>query len=101
MAIKKLRAYGHDVVAIGRKAGVVGDVDIIKGTPHLEGVDTITIYMSAQNQQEFTAYILSLKPNRIIFNPGAENDILAQMAAKNGIVAIEACTLVMLSTGHY
>ena len=46
-------------------------------------------------------YIMSLKPRRIIFNPGTENDELMRMAAKDGIDTLEACTLVMLSTGQY
>ncbi len=100
-AIKKLRAYGHNVVAIGRRPGTVNDVDIVKGMPHFEGIDTVTMYMSDQNQKDFEDYILSLKPKRIIFNPGAENDSLAEKAALNGIEPIEACTLVMLSTGQY
>ena len=100
-AIKRLRSYGHDVVAIGRRPGKVNDVDIVKGTPHFEGVDTVTMYMSDQNQKEFEEYILSLKPKRIIFNPGAENSFLAEKAVMNNIKPIEACTLVMLSTGQY
>jgi len=44
---------------------------------------------------------VSLKPNRIIFNPGAENDELAGLAAQNGIQPVEACTLVMLATSQY
>jgi len=44
---------------------------------------------------------MSLHPKRIIFNPGAENEELTKMAAQQGIQAIEACTLVMLSTGQF
>jgi hypothetical protein len=44
---------------------------------------------------------MELKPKRIIFNPGAENDELASMAAKKGIQPVEACTLVMLATNQY
>ncbi|HQX97859.1 MAG TPA: CoA-binding protein [Chitinophagaceae bacterium] len=45
--------------------------------------------------------MLSLKPNRIIFNPGAENTELVRLAQKNNIHTLEACTLVMLSTNQY
>ena len=100
-AIKKLRAYGHEVVAVGRRAGKVNDVIIVKGTPHFEDVHTVTMYMSDQNQKEFEEYILSLKPKRIIFNPGAENHFLAEKAVLNGIEPLDACTLVMLSTGQF
>ena len=44
---------------------------------------------------------VSLKPKRIIFNPGTENLPFAQQANAEGIETIEACTLVMLSVGNY
>jgi hypothetical protein len=42
-----------------------------------------------------------LHPKRIIFNPGAENAELEKLATDNGIKPMEACTLVLLSTGQY
>ena len=65
------------------------------------GIDTVTLYLNPLRQQEYYDYILSLKPKRIIFNPGAENDELANLAKQNNIVPMEACTLVLLSTGQY
>ena len=101
LAIQKMRAYGIPVVAVGRKDSQVGDVQIDKSkTPH-EDVDTISVYMNADHQKEYYDYILSLKPKRIIFNPGAENDELAALAAKQDIKTMEACTLVMVTTGQY
>ena len=101
MAIIKLRTYGHEVVAIGRRRGKVVDVDILEDKPAFENIHTVTMYMSAHNQQQFEDYILSLKPKRIIFNPGAENIFFAEKAALNNIEPVEACTLVLLSTGQY
>ena len=88
MALRRLRASGHDVV-------------IHKSKPEEEGINTVTMYMNEQNQKEYEDYILSLNPKRIIFNPGAENYTLAHKAEQQGIQTIEACTLVMLSTGQY
>ena len=45
--------------------------------------------------------LLALHPKRIIFNPGAENAAFAKEAETAGIEALEACTLVMLGTGHF
>ena len=101
LAIRKLRNYGHPVVAVGRKESVVQDVPISKEKTPATDVDTVTLYLNARHQQEYYDYILSLKPKRIIFNPGAENDELASLARQNGIQPMEACTLVMLSTGQY
>jgi hypothetical protein len=52
-------------------------------------------------QKEYYDYIFRLHPKRIIFNPGTENDDLAEQAASKGIQPLEACTLVMLSSGQY
>jgi len=101
LAINKLRKNGHPVVAIGRKATKVADVDIITEQKPVEDIDTVTLYLNAGNQKEYYNYILSLKPKRIIFNPGAENEELAVLARKNNIQPMEACTLVLLSTGQF
>ena len=72
-AIYALRRKGHEVVAIGRRKGQVLDVPIDTEQKPLEGVDTVTLYLNPTNQQPYIDYILSLKPKRIIFNPGTEN----------------------------
>lgn len=101
LAVNRLRGKGHPVVAIGRKPVTVGDVSIETEKRPFPGVDTVTLYLNPRMQQEYYDYILSLHPKRIIFNPGAENDELARLAQANGIQALEACTLVLLSTGQY
>ena len=101
LAVNRLRSHGHPVVAIGKKNAMVADVPIEKEKKDWNDVDTVTLYLNPTHQQQYYDYILSLKPKRIIFNPGAENDELADLAIKNGITPIEACTLVLLSTNQY
>lgn len=101
LAINRLRNLNHPVVGIGKRAGTVSDINIAAEQQPVEGVDTVTLYLSAANQKQYYDYILSLHPKRIIFNPGAENEELAQMAQQHGIQPMEACTLVLLSTGQY
>ena len=101
LAVNRLRSHGHPVVAIGKKNAMVSDVPIEKEKKDWNDVDTVTLYLNPTHQQQYYDYILSLKPKRIIFNPGAENDELADLAIKNGITPIEACTLVLLSTNQY
>ena len=101
LAVNRLRSHGHPVVAIGKKNTMVADVPIEKEKKDWSGVDTVTLYLNPSHQEQYYDYILSLKPKRIIFNPGAENDELADLAIKNGITPIEACTLVLLSTNQY
>ena len=80
---------------------MIGNLEIVNGRPVLEDIDTITLYLGPERQREYYDYILSLKPKRIIFNPGTENNELAALAETNGIETVEACTLVMLSIGNY
>ena len=101
LALTRLRNLGHPIVAIGRKESVVNGVAIQKGQPQEKGVDTVTLYLNPDHQKMYYDYIVSLNPKRIIFNPGTENDELASLAESKGIKTLEACTLVMLSTGQY
>lgn len=100
-AIKMLHYYSYPIMAIGNKATFVNDIEVITSTPFIENVHTITLYLSPKNQEIYYDYIISLKPKRIIFNPGTENIYLMNLAQKNGIQTIEACTLVLLSTYQY
>lgn len=101
LAINRLLGHGHPVVAIGRKTGKVQDVDIITEHPEMDDIDTVTLYLNPTNQIPYYDYILSLKPKRVIFNPGTENDELERKLVQKGINTQEACTLVLLSTGQY
>ncbi len=101
MAVKKLEAHKHEVIAIGRKTGKVGGVQITTGQQEIASLDTVTLYLNPNNQKPYYDYILSLNPRRIIFNPGTENEELYEKAHKKGIKTQEACTLVLLSTGQY
>ena len=100
-AVRRLRSAGHPVTAIGRKPARVGDVEIATDQRPVPDIDTVTLYLNPANQRQYYDYILSLHPRRIIFNPGAENPELEALAKANGIQPVEACTLVMLSTGQY
>lgn len=101
LAIKKLRAHGHEVTAIGNREAMVDDVPILTGQPQLEGIHTVTLYLNPFRQEEYYDYLFSLQPKRIIFNPGTENAGLLQRAKLAGIEVLDACTLVMLSTGQF
>jgi predicted CoA-binding protein len=101
LAVNRLKAHGHTVVAIGKRPGTINGEKIITDHPVVDNVDTVTLYLNAQNQKQYYDYILSLHPKRIIFNPGAENDELSNLALKNNIRPTEACTLVLLSINQY
>ncbi len=100
-AVKLLRHFQHTVVAIGGRPNKIDDVEIIKGTPALDDIDTVTLYLGIERQVAYYEYIISLKPKRLIFNPGTENHKLKKMAQSHNIETIEKCTLIMLNRGDY
>lgn len=101
LVLQRLQSNQHPVVAIGKRKGMVGNTIIETEKKDWKDVDTVTVYLNPANQKEYYDYILSLKPERIIFNPGAENEELAKIATSNGIKPVEGCTLVMLATNQY
>ncbi len=101
MAVRALRRHGHTVVAVGAREGRIDDVPIGRSLPPDGTVHTVTMYLGAHNQADWEEGLLALRPERIIFNPGAENPGFAERARRAGIATEEACTLVLLSTGQY
>lgn len=100
-AIQRLVANNHEVVAFGLRKGDVESVDIDTELVLYENLDTVTLYMNAKRQKEYYDYLISLKPNRIIFNPGTENPEFFKLLEENDINYEIACTLVLLSTNQY
>lgn len=103
LAAKMLSDRNIPFVPVGISKGEVLGENIVnlREKPAIDDVHTITLYVGPQNQTEWYDYILSLKPSRIFFNPGTENQELIKLAKENDIDAIPACTLVMLSSGQY
>ena len=101
MAMHKLVAYGHEVVAFGLKTGNVDNVKIDVELMPYDAVDTVTLYMNATRQEPFYDYLISLRPARVIFNPGTENPEFFKRLRDASIEFEMACTLVMLSTNQY
>lgn len=103
LAANMLTEYRHEIAPVGIQTGTVAghNIEDLRKRPAIEGVDTVTMYIGTRNQPEWYDYILSLKPKRIIFNPGTENEEFEKMAEEKGIEATEACTLVLLRSGQY
>lgn len=101
LAVQKLITNGHPVIAIGKQPGKIGDIEIFTEPVWAEKIHTITLYINPENQKIHYNYILSVRPERLIFNPGTENKELESMAQESGINTLNACTLVMLHTGQY
>src|SRR5688572_13310582 len=86
LAAKMLSEYQHEFIPVSIKTGEVLGHEILdlRKKPPIKDVDTVTLYIGPQNQPEWYDYIISLKPKRIIFNPGTENSELENLAEQNG-----------------
>ena len=100
-AIERLVEFGHEVYAIGNKKGKISNVIISTDFLKIENVHTVSIYLSKKIQELYYSYIVSLKPKRVLFNPGAENIEFCNILIKKQIYYENACTLVLLSTNQY
>lgn len=100
-AAQLLKQNGYDIYPLGIKKGEVLGQKIEQAFPESGSIHTVTLYVSPKIQEPYYESILSLKPVRIIFNPGTENDTLRELAEDHGIETEYACTLVMLNTGQY
>ncbi len=101
-AVKRLLKHNYPVIAIGLREEYIDKIKIRKGMPEdLGPIHTVALYLGADNQKAYYNYILSLNPERIIFNPGTLNPELAELAKKNGIETVNGCVLVMLNKNRY
>jgi len=102
LAVQRLVNNGHETVAVGiRKDSFIEGLPILLGQPQVRDVHTVTLYLNPTRQEAYYNYLLSLKPKRVIFNPGTENAALIKLLKENEVEPVIACTLVMLSTGQY
>ena len=102
-AAEMLEESDLDFVPVGIQKGQVKGKEILNlyDRPAIQDVHTITLYINPERQKLWYDYLLSLNPERIIFNPGTENQEFKIIAEERGVYCLEACTLVMLSTGDY
>ena len=100
-AVKSLLRHDQEVVALGFKEGLIAEEEIQVGMPPIEEVDTVSIYIGSSRQSEYYDYIISLKPKRVIFNPGTVNPEFMGRLKREGIEPIAECMLVLLNEGDY
>ncbi|MFV0566225.1 MAG: CoA-binding protein [Flavobacteriaceae bacterium] len=101
LAIQKLVAHNHETLAFGLKEGRVLNVEVSNELLLYKNVNTVTLYLNPKNQKQYYSYIISLRPKRVIFNPGTENPEFYAVLKTNAIDFEVACTLVLLSTNQY
>lgn len=100
-AINMLTDHEHSVTPVSIKKGNVAGIDFVKEVPKNENFDTVTLYINPKLQEQYYQEIVDLKPRRVIFNPGTENEEFQSLLKDNNIEPVEACTLVMLTVGSF
>ena len=86
---------------MGFREGLIVDEEIQVGMPHIDGVHTVSIYIGSSRQSDYYDYIISLKPKRVIFNPGTVNPEFMARLQREGIEPLAECMLVLLHEEEY
>lgn len=102
LALTKLLKYGHHPIPVHPVLRMIEGIPVVSDLTSVNGdVDTLTLYVRPAISESLLDSILTLRPGRVIFNPGTESPVLQAGLREAGIPYIEACTLVLLETGRY
>jgi predicted CoA-binding protein len=83
------------------REGFIDNIPVLTGFPEFNDIHTVTLYLNPENQKSWYDYILKLNPERVVFNPGTENEEFEDLLTKAGIEVIESCTIVMVNSGRF
>ena len=102
-AAMRLKAAGfQDVVGVNPSKPQLPGIEVVADLTQVAGaIDTITLYLSPNIVDGMVDKIVAAHPRRIIMNPGAEHEKLAETAKGAGILVEQACTLVLLATSSF
>ena len=101
-AVLKLKSAGHTVIPVNP---VESEIEGLKVKPSLKDislkVNTVTLYVNPVQGEKLIDDILKIKPDRVIFNPGTESELMIDKLSAGGVECLKACTLVLLSTNQF
>ena len=101
-ALRSLVAHGYEVVPVHPALTSIEGLPVVHKIEDITGpVDTLTLYVSPNISSALEEALIGLAPQRVIFNPGAENPALQAALEEKGIHTEEACTLVLLETNQF
>ncbi len=101
-ALTMLRSHGYKVVPVHPTLKEIEGVPVHNSLSQIEGrIHTLTLYVGPRHIGSEIDAIVKLNPERVIFNPGTESQKLKEALDSAGIPYMEACTLVLLSTGQF
>jgi uncharacterized protein len=101
-AIRLLKSEGFNVVPVHPILEAVEGFPVAHRLGDILGpVDTLALYVNPVRSVAMADDIVALGPGRVIFSPGSESPELQERLTAAGIPFLEACALVMLSTGQF
>jgi len=100
-AAETLLAKGFKIVPVGQKNKSIFGHSIQSEIPNNLNPTILTLYVGPNNQVSHFENILRLRPLKVIFNPGTENEILQDLLDQNHIPWEHSCTLVKLSLNQF
>jgi len=101
-AVRMLREKGHTPYPVHPALSAVDGIPVWASLRAIsDPIHTVTVYLSARNQQSIADQLLNSGARRVIFNPGAENPELAEQLRQRGKEVLHDCTLVLLATGQF
>jgi len=101
-AVKLLAEKGHAVYPVHPALAAIDGMPAFKSLADIPvPIHTLTVYVGPEKSSALAAAVLATRPQRVIFNPGAENPALAAQLQSARIDVCNACTLVLLRTGQF
>lgn len=101
-AVKMLLENGYKVAPVHPQAQQIEGLDVYKSLSDItEKIHTVTIYVSGDALKALSDEIVKVAPERVIFNPGTEDEQIEKLCAQNNIKTVDSCTLVMLRTSQF
>ncbi|MBN1866797.1 CoA-binding protein [Candidatus Sumerlaeota bacterium] len=101
-AVTLLAEKGHAVFPVHPRIDEISGILVFKRVGDVpKPIHTVTMYVGPHRSSPLAEEILAACPERVIFNPGAENPELVRRLEADGIECLNACTLVLLGTGQF
>jgi len=97
-----LMKCGYQVIPVHPKLKEIEGLQVVSNMSEIKNpVKTLTVYVGPLRLRAIVDEIVALCPERVILNPGTEDDEVESILRENGIPFLKACTLVMLQSDQF
>ena len=102
MAIRLLLKGDYPVIPVHPGLKEIEGLQVVPNLTDIqEAIQTLTVYVGPLRLRTIVDEIVALCPERVILNPGTEDDEVESLLRANGIPFLKACTLVMLQSDQF